>query len=99
MLASPGRGSEEAFWQHANSSKTHHHPFQSKAPNTLIIIENYNKGSMATLHKYIVRVIQSKVTVLLSTFLQVVRPFKQLLTMTFFKGSVAEKKAEIIYHY
>ncbi|KIK37330.1 hypothetical protein CY34DRAFT_92921 [Suillus luteus UH-Slu-Lm8-n1] len=100
MLAPPGRGSEEALWQHANSSETRRHLFRSKALNTLIMIGNYDKGSAATgLHKCIVRVIQGEVAVLLSTFLRVVRPLEQLLIMTFFGGAVAEKEAEIMYHY
>ncbi|KAG1852594.1 hypothetical protein C8R48DRAFT_676101 [Suillus tomentosus] len=65
-----------------------------------LMIGNYNKGSAITgLHKCIVCVIQGDVAVLLSTFLQVVRPVKLLLALTFFGGSVAEKEAEIMHIY
>ncbi|KAG2092299.1 uncharacterized protein F5147DRAFT_779694 [Suillus discolor] len=94
MLSPPGRGTEEALWQHGNSKETRRHLFLSRTIDTLVMIGNYDKGTCTSgVYKCIVRVIQYQVAELLAAFLRVVRPVELLLTLTS-EARTKESKAE-----
>jgi hypothetical protein len=96
ILTLSGRGTEEAFYQWANSAESRRHLFLVR--HITAIISNYHKGHQVTgLYKQILRLIPNELGFLMAILLRIVRPIEATVVGHFFTPAARKSRMKNLY--